>query len=282
MVRARVEAGTLALHGWHYVIEDGEIHVFDVNRAGLRAGVAGGQRGHRTLRRREQEPRPQPRSRSRRQRHSVFRLRLAMRSIPIQPRPGPTGGIESPSAPRARLSTRHLLLAPHRLGFFAGTLMLLLSAFAWTGLLLAPLAGVTVTTAMPPTLLHGMLLAGGFMPLFMAGFMFTAGPRWLDVAAPPAARPALAGAAALLGRRADHRRHAGRPRGRRVRGAAARDRVDRGRRRLRRPDPGQRRARQAAREVRDGLLDRRHRLPRCCSRPASRSGTWARSPRPCG
>ncbi len=30
MVRDRVEAGTLALHGWHYVIEDGEVHVFDV------------------------------------------------------------------------------------------------------------------------------------------------------------------------------------------------------------------------------------------------------------
>ncbi len=32
MVRARVEAGTLALHGWHYVIEDGEVHVFDVTQ----------------------------------------------------------------------------------------------------------------------------------------------------------------------------------------------------------------------------------------------------------
>ncbi len=29
MVRRCVEAGTLSLHGWHYVIEDGEIHVFD-------------------------------------------------------------------------------------------------------------------------------------------------------------------------------------------------------------------------------------------------------------
>ena len=32
MVRARVERGDLALHGWHYVIEDGEVHVFDVQR----------------------------------------------------------------------------------------------------------------------------------------------------------------------------------------------------------------------------------------------------------
>jgi carbonic anhydrase len=29
MVRRRVEAGELTLHGWHYVIEEGEIHVFD-------------------------------------------------------------------------------------------------------------------------------------------------------------------------------------------------------------------------------------------------------------
>ena len=35
MVRERVEAGTLALHGWHYVIEDGEVHVFDVERGGF-------------------------------------------------------------------------------------------------------------------------------------------------------------------------------------------------------------------------------------------------------
>ncbi|MEJ6000350.1 carbonic anhydrase [Paucibacter soli] len=31
MVRARVEQGRIALHGWHYVIEAGEVHVFDVN-----------------------------------------------------------------------------------------------------------------------------------------------------------------------------------------------------------------------------------------------------------
>jgi len=30
MVRERVEAGRLLLHGWHYVIEDGEVHVFDL------------------------------------------------------------------------------------------------------------------------------------------------------------------------------------------------------------------------------------------------------------
>ncbi len=35
MVRERVEGGTLTLHGWHYVIEDGEVHVFDVQRGGF-------------------------------------------------------------------------------------------------------------------------------------------------------------------------------------------------------------------------------------------------------
>lgn len=35
MVRAQVQAGRLALHGWHYVIEDGEVHVFDVRQGGF-------------------------------------------------------------------------------------------------------------------------------------------------------------------------------------------------------------------------------------------------------
>jgi len=32
MVRRRVEQGVLSLHGWHYVIEDGEVHVFDAEQ----------------------------------------------------------------------------------------------------------------------------------------------------------------------------------------------------------------------------------------------------------
>ena len=35
MVRERVEARTLSLHGWTYVIEDGEVHVFDIGRGGF-------------------------------------------------------------------------------------------------------------------------------------------------------------------------------------------------------------------------------------------------------
>ncbi len=41
MVRRAVDAGDLTLHGWHYVIEDGEVHVFDVQAgAFLPASVA--------------------------------------------------------------------------------------------------------------------------------------------------------------------------------------------------------------------------------------------------
>ena len=35
MVRRRVEAGRITLHGWHYVIEEGEVHVFDVRTGGF-------------------------------------------------------------------------------------------------------------------------------------------------------------------------------------------------------------------------------------------------------
>ncbi|PKO41532.1 MAG: carbonic anhydrase [Betaproteobacteria bacterium HGW-Betaproteobacteria-3] len=35
MVRRAVEAGHMTLHGWHYVIEDGEIHVFDAQQGGF-------------------------------------------------------------------------------------------------------------------------------------------------------------------------------------------------------------------------------------------------------
>ena len=108
-------------------------------------------------------------------------------SIPILPRTASLGVPEALPTSPSRAAPRHLLLAPHRLAFFAGILMLLLSALAWAAHLVAQFAGGTVATVMPPTLLHGLLFAGGFMPLFMAGFMFTAGPRWLEVPPPTAA-----------------------------------------------------------------------------------------------
>ncbi len=35
MVRSRVEAGQISLHGWHFVIEEGEVYVFDVKTGGF-------------------------------------------------------------------------------------------------------------------------------------------------------------------------------------------------------------------------------------------------------
>ena len=41
MVRRNVEQGNLTVHGWHYVIEDGEIHVFDAQEGDfLAASIA--------------------------------------------------------------------------------------------------------------------------------------------------------------------------------------------------------------------------------------------------
>jgi carbonic anhydrase len=40
MVRERVEEKRITLHGWHYVIEDGEVHVFDVKRGQFIAASA--------------------------------------------------------------------------------------------------------------------------------------------------------------------------------------------------------------------------------------------------
>ncbi|MGY4829087.1 NnrS family protein [Sphaerotilaceae bacterium SBD11-9] len=71
---------------------------------------------------------------------------------------------------------RRLLAAPHRLCFFAGALMFALSGVWWAAALLAR----GFTWQVPPGMAHGWLMGGGFMPMFFAGFLFTAGPRWLQ------------------------------------------------------------------------------------------------------
>jgi uncharacterized protein involved in response to NO len=96
-----------------------------------------------------------------------------------------SSGPDSVVAPR-RASLHALLQAPHRFAFFAGTVMLLGVSLWWSLLLAAPYFGAQIVTPLPPSLIHGFTFASGFMPLFMIGFMFTAGPRWLDVEAPDA------------------------------------------------------------------------------------------------
>ncbi len=45
MVRRAVEAGHLILHGWHYVIESGEVHVFDAERGAFVPAMEAGHSG---------------------------------------------------------------------------------------------------------------------------------------------------------------------------------------------------------------------------------------------
>ncbi len=45
MVREQVDAGRITLHGWHYVIEDGEVHVFDVKSGGFVAASSASHSG---------------------------------------------------------------------------------------------------------------------------------------------------------------------------------------------------------------------------------------------
>ncbi len=112
------------------------------------------------------------------------------------------------AAPRWHL--RSLLLAPHRLGFACAMVVLAASAAWWLLVqvsLWAPSAGLPgwagggwgIMYAALPALTHGAVMVFGFMPLFFAGFLFTAGPKWLAQPAPPAARLVAPLAAQVLG-----------------------------------------------------------------------------------
>ena len=85
-----------------------------------------------------------------------------------------------------RWRARYLLLAPHRLGFFLAMVVLVAAAVWWALVQLDRMTGALgLAYAMSPSLVHGALMTFGFIPLFFSGFLFTAGPKWLDV--PPIA-----------------------------------------------------------------------------------------------
>ena len=92
-------------------------------------------------------------------------------------------------APAGRWRLALLLDAPHRLGFAAAALVLALSGLWWAAVIGGRTFGREPAWAVAPTLAHGLLFGFGFMPLFFTGFLFTAGPRWLQV--PPVATRAL-------------------------------------------------------------------------------------------
>jgi len=90
------------------------------------------------------------------------------------------------AARSAPWSARWLLVAPHRLGFFAAALMLSLSALWWCAVLLARAMGLALPWQVATASAHALLMSMAFMPMFFTGFLFTAGPKWLDLPEVPA------------------------------------------------------------------------------------------------
>lgn len=116
-----------------------------------------------------------------------------MKTIPLgvaAPTPPPAGGPPSRAWRVARL-----LSAPHRLGFFAAAILLASTGLWWCLALWARYGGLALPWAVPAPVAHGLVMSMGFMPLFIVGFLFTAGPRWLGLPEVPARsllRPVLA------------------------------------------------------------------------------------------
>jgi len=83
---------------------------------------------------------------------------------------------------KLRWHWRTLLEAPHRLAFFLAIVLLVVqsvwwSLVQWDRLGMAWGLGYVVS----PTVIHSTAMTLGFMPLLFAGFLFTAGPKWLGV-----------------------------------------------------------------------------------------------------
>lgn len=101
---------------------------------------------------------------------------------PVPHRSPPQRGV-----PDAGWCVQRLLLAPHRLGFALAVGLLCASALWWAAVLLDRSTGaLALPLAVSPSLGHAAVMTWGFLPLFFAGFLFTAGPKWLGVAGPSA------------------------------------------------------------------------------------------------
>jgi uncharacterized protein involved in response to NO len=81
---------------------------------------------------------------------------------------------------------KRLLDAPHRVFFFAAAVQILLASAWWAATLAARMAGtgIALPSGISSAGAHALLMIYGFFPLFIFGFLFTAGPRWLDQPAP--------------------------------------------------------------------------------------------------
>lgn len=107
--------------------------------------------------------------------------------------------VQANAAPAGRASLRWLAVAPHRYFFFLGMLGLTTASLWWLVQLWARALGAPVALALPPSWLHGWTMANGFLPFFMFGFLFTAGPKWLNVVPADMRRLMPPGALAFAG-----------------------------------------------------------------------------------
>ncbi|MBA4261841.1 MAG: short-chain dehydrogenase [Comamonadaceae bacterium] len=99
----------------------------------------------------------------------------------------PVGPEHAPRPGRHPWRPGRLLLAPHRLAFFLAMLLLLASGLWWVLVQVDRATGaIGLGYAVSPTIAHAAVMSFGFMPLFFAGFLFTAGPKWLGVEGPDA------------------------------------------------------------------------------------------------
>jgi len=83
-----------------------------------------------------------------------------------------------------------VLRAPHRLAFAWAQTVLLFASSWWLMEHLARSGWLSAAWSFQPmlssTVVHSVAMTFGFIPLFFSGFLFTAGPKWLGVAAPSA------------------------------------------------------------------------------------------------
>lgn len=84
--------------------------------------------------------------------------------------------------PAARWRLTTLMSAPHRLAFFTAAFVMASGALWWWLEMLSRVGvGSGLGRAVAATYVHALVMSLGFMPLFFAGFLFTAGPKWLRV-----------------------------------------------------------------------------------------------------